>query len=118
MAVNDTPESVIAAAQVTGAPRQYMGTGAIPVVNASAETANQKLAPVRDTDAYGDPYSQPMGRKMRIPAGRMGASYRIRAMMPAQMCPTVCPTMNDARILPPKMVRSTDNFWSGTASQG
>lgn len=108
MASQDTPESVIAAANKAGAPRQYMGQIPFTANNQSANTGTAIQRP----DGYSgsaDPAISPHmsnATPFVLATETPGAAYGIRANITKPVDPVAANTMVNARLMPSSIKRS------------
>jgi hypothetical protein len=108
MASQDTPESVIAAANKAGAPRQYMGQIPFTASNQSANTGTAMQRPdnyARGSDPAISPHMSnaiPFVLATEVP----GAAYAIRANITKPVDPVAANTMVNARLMPSAIKRS------------
>jgi hypothetical protein len=115
MAKQDTVESVIAAADKAGAPRQYMGAAPISAENTSGNTGNQQVRP-KGNPAASDPAFMPHlnnSTPFVLATENPGASYAIRANIHKPVDPVAGATQANSRIVKSAVNRAEPNFAAG-----
>lgn len=112
MAKNDVVSEALAGMKKVGNPRQPMGLSALRFDNLSADTGLAKQEPRKN--AAPDPIGITSGAPARK-QGKVGASYRITAQMPAQTTePYAQLTQANGRLVPPTHSCS-GNFYAPAA---
>lgn len=103
-----TPEKIVAAS-----PRPLAGNDAYQLSDSAGDYAHEQLRP-RNLGAAGDPAFQPTGRgRNPVINENIGAAHNISQGLNRPVDPTAGPTMQNARIIPPKTTRE-GNFLAGT----
>lgn len=116
MAKQDTVESVIAAADKAGAPRQYMGAAPTSATNLSGETGNQQVRPKGGAQAA-DPAVSPHltdAKPFVLATENPGASYAIKANINKPHDPVAGATQANSRLVKSAVNRAEPNFVAGS----
>lgn len=115
MAKQDTVESVIAAADKAGAPRQYMGAAPISTDNLSGDVNGLQVRPRAGAQAA-DPAVSPHLANAKphvLATENPGASYAIKANISKPHDPVAGATQANSRIIKSAVNRAEPNFAAG-----
>jgi len=108
---HETSDEAMESASVNGSARAPMGNDAYQLAPTGAVTGT--FVPRKNVQSA-DPTAE--GKGIRANIERVGATYRVNAMMGPQHDPAAGPTMANARIVPSIQGRENPNFESGIQS--
>lgn len=110
-----SPEEALAGMAKTGAPRQPMYKDGVKF---SAGKPKKGTLVKKGNTAAGDPYSQPVGIRKNVPAGRdrNGAAYSIKTSYLKSTSPEAASTQANGRKFKSVINRTNPNFSDGVAT--